>query len=816
MASRKIMDSKEQASDLQEKNLIERIELSINYFFDLPTDSVKLQEHVSKIKDAFQLELKANNTKGDEESYLLLQNIISCPEEYLEPLENIKAEVTIGEVQTHIIKLATHFIKNAATEVKQTLASLKWDEPNILAALKIKIGEKFNQPFKTQRRIIPTIQIEPLASPDIYQVTLEEKLQQLQLESTITIDLGRGPFIIRYTYELESIDELKETIRQAFTDGENIAIKKALTHLKILEASPSIKKLVIHSYYFNLFKTNPTIVNEVRNISSVETETLLWPSVVNLLKLNKCDIAIAKNITKAEVRVFECSFYYQKIISNELNVHDFLGITSRKSKNITSPNITQLIQLKKITLEKAKKISTSYRTLLQCEYYFKRILTNDLKFRKLRRISSEQSITLTTPIIIYLIETKKTTFKFVLSHSFSTQCQELLKDPLFLNFVQCGMINLDGILALNSEECGLLISDPLRKALAEKTLPLASALMLIRNPLMMYFIQENLLGYKEISYILPNPTEQAFPLAFNKKYDYDHLRSLIREFIELAKDGLVIEEDLIFLYCYLEDIRMPVKPADAKEEKPTLLANPLLDNPQIRNICLINLQNRLNNILRQTPQSLHNNEIDTLDRLENALMKLLPLPTNLWAEFFGVKLLDVYHTNLNGMQDVQKKMEKVKSMLIISFSQFKEKVFMHFLHSLNYYFTHINPPQSIRVGSLASTLASIHRETSLQENNVVRLPGPPPWQTALNKVIQFSNQGLSFHVETTTTQNESATKKWKPSLTLFPAISESMQAYKNIAMLCEMLDQLDKPSDLLAFESKDSSSLKRKAPRLLA
>lgn len=557
-----------------QKTIIDNI---IQYFFDdFSTEAKILDQQIKNLQDAFENKIEEKN------DLYQFQQCIFQPEYYLRRLEDYNSNITFKNVQDYILEYATSKVTAAAQKIQ---FQLEW--PRELFQAFLMSFSKYNTAFKSKPLAeeskespwdIPVQEgrtfriVTEFKSNPIPQFKLELKIDE-KTEKTSPLVIKQPQIHIRSTADEARVRERIKA--DAVSKGEILAGEITLLELmkrniidekeleeydNLYESREKIEILLTYQYYLNMIiKTNKIGFFQIRNIKSSELEILTNPVVIHGLERDLFNFQKAKLFSMAQVKLLS-NFYYSKLIfSKELSIN----LSQEECKNLILPATVNLVQMGKIKLNDAIKMSVHSRSLLANEFYYNLLVRDKLAFSQINSLKEGEAS-------IYL-------------------------NPVIIQQISNGFIKIEDIRSLPQSVGQIIESNPL-------------VLELINFKIL------ELMDLKRISYQENHFFKNDFGCAdikeklikfLNKTAINNKIKILMKEFIVLADKKILHSGDLQFLTRYIDSIIFGVFNGDQFNA----YKNRILSYPEIIERCKINLKRRLEDVFELKTQTADSIEI---------------------------------------------------------------------------------------------------------------------------------------------------------------------------------------------------------------
>jgi hypothetical protein len=457
------------------------IDGALSHFFDdLPTEDPACFETVSSIKKAFNLELNADDC------FIDLQNCFTKPTQYFQRLEKYNADILIGEVREYILSIATQQLKKIFPIPWDTQLFQEQFNDSLAPFISLKLRTEDNNEFapwafpETDDQMFKMEMIvvnfdDPDSSHPINHI-------KLRLHIKLNPPLIREFFLVEFplgTTEFEQSIEFMQQIKpKALLAGKQVAAYAIIQHLNTLSSPSTIFNLednenlsslipegmliVLDKFYFNMIRTGKLQLNDFKNITADQVETLEDSVAKNLITQghNIYDVA---NLTLAEKNIVQHHFYSQKILRHEIKIHEIKGVKLQESIRLILPAVTHLLAAEKIAFVDAKMLTAYSTEIIANEFYFNYCMSLDkstltsliLLFNSL---SVEGKNALITPGIINLISAGILTIEdacHISTSQIDTFCLPRINQLLLNN-----AITIDECNALTPEAIFILVHNP--------------------------------------------------------------------------------------------------------------------------------------------------------------------------------------------------------------------------------------------------------------------------------------------------------------------------------------------------------------------
>lgn len=485
-------------------NQITTIESSISHLFT-STDAA-----AQRYKEMFFSEFKPA-TEDERITYDQLKKMIDAPEEFFGRLENENPDITLGEV---VVAVAKHATK-----------AINWKEEEIITRLKEKMGTVL---FSAKYIYNNSLAMEEEKAS----YNSDEYVHQIQFERT-TKKHSEGKEITEIHMQLSinfGVDqEYKESINitptgdidEAKLYEQKAEVAKELAGKNImmywianLQKNKFANKLLALKYYYQLLQRDTTFLLYLTNMTEDRYNVLSAKEVLRLFEEN----IITPNFAAAFINppllsIIKNSFYHAQFLNRTLKIEDFPNVTPELSRILISFAVIQLIILKIITLDQAKKLTSAHLEFLENEYYF-----NLIKEKKLTHffkdgnfnfdlfISQKQNqlLNLCLPIMIHFLN-QGVSLEACLKFKFNKTERSLLKTTLVTELLKLDKITLDKVREIkNVTPAGLDLLNHLPFLDLMKTIEIDLSVLVnvteeqssnLKTKLICYFLQEKQLSF---------------------------------------------------------------------------------------------------------------------------------------------------------------------------------------------------------------------------------------------------------------------------------------------------------------------------------
>lgn len=464
-------------------------------------ESVPTPENLKPFVEKYKLAFGGAIHDEDDDPYFTLQNCISNPTGFLHRIETISEEkITIGDVQSYILDLT----EQKLAEYKINLTSLGWNKETILAQIKTKEGARFQQEFKSQStqftweepHVAPTI--DRLYRYNIIDDDIDDGEDEFfSYHLNINIDLPPDRKIERTEFLEELVafttaadrDEAKvdESQIEEFEDtAQYFAVSTILMDLieeKIITAQQArtvdlnTRELLTQPYYYLALKNKVFTLEVISNLTEDEFNNLNSLAIRTLLENKKITIGIAKLLNEYQVKLIENPFYNSKFLSDEININEIFDIAGEE-RHLLSPNVTQLIALKKLTFKEAKQITRASRLIIDNEPYFELLKNERLTFSQIVNLTEEMGNNLNTSIVSYLICNGKLSIEQGISLKLSESRRAVFDNAIYFKLIQKNIDVFSFFVNISEEHCQHLLSADLISLIEKEIITPEEALQL--------------------------------------------------------------------------------------------------------------------------------------------------------------------------------------------------------------------------------------------------------------------------------------------------------------------------------------------------
>ncbi len=484
----------------------------IEHLFDLPTEPVPLKIAAAKLKQAFELEIK------DEKDvpYFTLQKCITRPMSYVQRVELMASKeeskaplvpITIGDVLTCILDLATNKLKEAETAAKQKMESkdeafkLDWNKEAILEKIKQK-QPYFDNVFRSDSTQFTWD--EPFQEPNRDRIfkynvvddhVVDERGEYFSYHLNIEINISPENKVIRDDYDetLEAFKTARERDEAKSEDEDKLSNRaeyiaqrtliqflleeKILTIHDIEQISFYTKDLITYPYYFNAIKNKIIKINEVNRMSSETYDNLISFVVMDLLEKNKLTFSFAKYLSKEQRAILENPFYCNKFLKDEISQRDLMSLTEN-SKNLLSPHVIQLIDKKIIEFRTAKRMTAQCRAIIDNQAYLELLLNKKITYAQIEKITPEQTKNLSTSIVAFLVCKEWLSLEEALWLNLGETRRQLLDHPTYFRVVQKNPKYFHFFVYATFTHCGILLSPQISRLFDKEVITPDQAIIL--------------------------------------------------------------------------------------------------------------------------------------------------------------------------------------------------------------------------------------------------------------------------------------------------------------------------------------------------
>ncbi|MDR3478955.1 MAG: hypothetical protein P4M14_13105 [Gammaproteobacteria bacterium] len=473
------------------------IRSAIDYYFQFDTKEDLLAE-IQNIEQAFLSSLEAKSDFDD------LQKLVANPQDFLQRLDEPNPDITVGDVQSYMVEIATEELGKEAT--KYGVNNLAWhpeaimqrlrEQPNFTESFKAKIHQHNNfenewtlPPLKNKiyhARLFPEIADE--ISQYVYaHLTIDASPEPIQ----DTFQLKRIPYFDISAAENKTIaDEVNATAKPDATeeDKKKEINKKRdalldLKESKFIMATVRLAPAVIEARAEQLILTHLNkMITDEHNRNSNELPEPSFSSIAEekadseplLLGASRIseeaipddeDIKIEDAEEVAEeydgptlissqlpaIQLLTNAYYFKEIEAKRLTA-DTLNALSRETVDFLNLDGTvSLIRTPRIdlSLEDAAQLSTNEKKLTQVFQYHQMLMQDRLTIFDLKEVTDSQYNIVTQQPIMQLIVALKV--KFMQAKMLSATGAALLAMPFYQNALQNNQIAFISFTYLSDE-----------------------------------------------------------------------------------------------------------------------------------------------------------------------------------------------------------------------------------------------------------------------------------------------------------------------------------------------------------------------------
>ncbi len=714
----------------------EFIEISIDHLIDLPKELKSTELFIKKMHSVFKQEIKDQ----DDEPFHSLQECLFSPTQYIQQIEKQShAPITIGEVQTHILDFSIKKIKKVTNE------KLPWSRAELLKNWKTHADfeEKFiSKPSHSSHDLFapsfsPPPQVDRLFSK---RLILNEEFQIFQ--ATVDVKVPRPEL---KTFNLEEIDE-----EDFETNEEQMAYLKE-------ELSPVAEMKAI-------------------NLTAKKALSYLVEEKVILAKE-------AEDVSQGAKKVLTYGYYFNLIKDKKIPFSDIQHITQVEANSLCSFATIDLLQSKKINFFAAKKVN---KKIIENSFYFRKLMEGQIEVNELFDLNDDQVKNLVSPNIIHLLEQKKILMKDV--KGMSTPGRLLLENIFYYELFKKGEIPFNFIKTLSKLSSLVFLNVEIIKLLGSQKADYKSILA-IKNPLLLFFIAEDILKYDEVKLIssslgLINFSNLDLSRSFNKSF----LRKLIEEFLILAADDLLFEKDLLILFdTAVKPLRFELK--DEGTTSPSFLCR----YPAILEGLIQNVYSRIYSLVESKPMHLHKDKVDNLNNIISNLQKHHLYMIDIWSYIVSLRVLNFYHftqSKLEVLEDINIITRSINELVGAHFppDQFYSSLAKHLLKGIISHLEKVNQPE----------LKSLHDKLEQEFNATLALElksratrsNLDIWIKSFSSVVEYAKNTLHSYQPKEMDQPPAKRQKISPRLFASKTHSVNEDLKKQCEILCLLARQI--------------------------
>jgi len=435
----------------------EFIQSAISHLVDLSPEEKQLGQEVAQIKQALE-----EKVLPEEHDYAQLQKCYFNPTAYFHRLEELNPDICVGLVQECILEFISEKIEKSGTLAQKEPSYLEWSLSPYLEKLHhLENAAAFTTPFRSQE-MIAEVEDHPWQIPvDTAKIFTAEFIQMrqsrlLQVKITIHMDnwLPLYGETIKYPAHLENDRQEDEFMnaRQPFASkkAEQQVIAVLLNHLvglslvtptQKMRASEGAKNLLAYRFYFNAIHKGQINFSELMYIGPHQTQCLVEPAVIGLLKAKKCGLGFAKNLMPAELSVIKNHYYFDELIHSHISLLEIKGVYISQSAILYLPSIIYLQKKGKISFADAKTISPEALPFFKRELCLQLLMENKVSFQDAKRLKAAEVALVTEPFYTAAIFNGRLSISDI--KRFSTKEIENLLFPPLLKLLKKNKISLD-------------------------------------------------------------------------------------------------------------------------------------------------------------------------------------------------------------------------------------------------------------------------------------------------------------------------------------------------------------------------------------
>lgn len=576
----------------------EAIELCLESFLSFSENPTEFISEVSNIMHALTAK------EMDPENYFFhLNKSFHDPASKLHGLEKFGGEIYVGDIQKYIIDLASQRIQEAAEKFKAqgvNLLFLSWDPSRFDHIIQANLS-KIYTPQKSR-----TESEDPSHFMDTTNRVFEVDIKQAQDERfqnhfMLYIKLKRYPNEeeknTRYHLAppLEDDDDSAQYMQDICIKAKKLTeehasrlnFKKLITEYSISPDDQKnmtfgTKKVLTYEFYLQRLQKKEISLNELCNLNKEQANTLTHEQTMTLFEKKILNLSSAKQLTVPEKTVILNSFYSNSLINGTFVLNQFIDITFDQSKILIHPAVVNLIKLKIITLDDAKKISIDALDVICHESYQALIIKKGkAHFYPLQNLN----------------ENEKTN----------------LLEPAIINLVFEGLLPIEYAKRLPSRALQKLTVKNINDLIRARKLTVADALLICKeavdniesNQNIYWLIAEGIMAPNDaaniLSYDAPSCSIECSSLSNSKK---QLLKEIMPHFLAFAKDGLLYEHDLCRLYNHLK-----THTSEQNNSHSFLIE-------EIMHLATTNMHNRIHDVLNKRPITLHDYGWDNIKKIQ--------------------------------------------------------------------------------------------------------------------------------------------------------------------------------------------------------
>lgn len=570
------------------------IRSTISHLFDLPTEEAALRLEVAKIKEALQA-----SPLEDQHDYAQLQKCYQQPTAYLQRLEDMNADLSVGLVQEYLIDICSQQIEAACATGGIEPVTVEWTPQPYLERLHQPENlDNFNLIFRSQPPAFDVgdhpwqIPVEP---EKIFTAQFIPDYNTRQLHVSITIDLPNWnnlegmsiefpDDIITDNDEDNFIRELQPSVRENAEKlvGETLldylAQKGVITDSQRRRASTHAKKIIAHRFYFNAVLEDKIKFEDLMQLGPKQASNLAEKTIITLMAAGKCDLLTAKNLTSHSLQVLKNYYYFHEVLQDKL---DLLAITCASKNHLLTLNLPSVIHLQqkekisfpevltihhdaipifrhplcvqlfeqnKVTLHDINQLKTEQIALLLDPYYLTAIFNDELSIAEIKYFSSHEIHNLLFPPLILL--QKNNLISRAIAKTATQPLCRLLADAFYFTPILGGELTYTQINNLNDYQVSLLLHNKIKQLIKLDHLTVNDALTLKE---------------KEIKILLETPIYSLFqsqkiklsdlskiPLAFAKTLERNFF------FYRFASQNILTLDEILHLIKKRDSILKPL------------------------------------------------------------------------------------------------------------------------------------------------------------------------------------------------------------------------------------------------------------------
>jgi hypothetical protein len=601
---------------------IEFIQSSVGHLLELPADAKLLPQEITRIRDAFSdRELKPND------DYSFIQR----PTEYLRRLENAGPTVNLGEVRTYLLDLATRRITEAAEKAHYQLTINDWNREQLQKIIADDKNSKIE--FKTAPPPRPRDDIPP------YPIFSEP-------DQIYSARLGTNTLLTRTYIHVDTYLPLNNKVSQILSHiaipdfrNESMEIESRAEHAFLLKTAENSKAIAEKHAILQILKylVNEKIITDVEStsVNNYSATLLTYSTYFNALLIEKLSLAEIANLNEKQVNTLTKPIMLELIRDGKSNLDKLKDLKPHEVASLSEPYLLKLVRDNKYDIDDISSLTLEQKLLASNPYYAPMVYDNKLSLNDIKKLTAEQCKTLILPSLIYLHQ--KNIIKLDEIVKMSKGVRLVISDEYYAKLLTSNKLDYKQIENIDDNQSKILLLPEIVNLISKEILTISSAIQLksytlwyiSNDPIISFLISEKIIAPHDTLYIsqeYPTTLLRNQKIAALNTEQLAKFKSLMQDFIPLAAENLLTDKDLHFIYLHFAEISSHFNNLQSLDIKNTgqntpPAKNKLLQIESITKRCKINIQNRLQSILKNKQLALGKTFNDSISRLETACKK---------------------------------------------------------------------------------------------------------------------------------------------------------------------------------------------------